>query len=183
MDERTQHVLDELRHITTLRAADLASYCGDYLDHEALEFLNDNPASIQLLTLSGGDVLSASLHHEGSAWTYKGVIDEWTVELHCQHREIPDYPCGRASTGEDRELLLFPPLPRDRTAGMDREGRILSGYSATAISYARNLRAIAAEHGVAATVSVSAAIFSEAGSSTEERFLNVRPVNFCEGGA
>ena len=188
MDERTNELLGQLQHISTVRAADIAACYSRYLDLEAVAFLNDDPASMDLLVLEGGDVLGRVSYRHAPIWEYEGNLEEWVVELHSDPSSVPEYLCHGTSRLVKRSRSLYPPVPGSEgpgmhaRIGMDDRDRIHSWEAAPAIAYARNLCSSAAEHGIDAVVAVAAVIRYADHIHHEERFLRPKPLQSSGGG-
>lgn len=185
MDDRTDQLLGELQHVSTIQAVDVASTFANYLDLDVVAFLNDEPDYIKVLVTNCGDVLRRTDPYSDRTWEFAGTIGSWRVELKFRPQEIPAYLSTRILPRPKAAALLLPPLGDDAAMAFP-DGHVDFHQWREAIPYAENLCAVIAEHGLDAAVVVTAELgygpdHILAASSREERVLRPTPVQSCRG--
>ena len=189
MDQRTDRLLGELQHVSTIEAVDVASTFAAYLDLDVVAFLNDEPDHITVLVTTEGDVLRRSDLSTEPMWEYAGTIGNWRVQPTFRPSEIPAYLSARTLPRPKAAALLLPPLNLDAAAAMAApDGHVDFRDCYEAVPYAESLCAVIAEHGLDGAVVVSAELgygpdHILARCQREERVLRPTPVQSCGGGS
>lgn len=187
VDERTDRLLGELRHVSAITAVDVASAFAGYLNLDVVAFLNDEPANINVLVTICGDLLRRTDPSSDHMWEFAGTIGNWRVELKFRPQEIPAYLSARTLPRPKAAALLLPPLGEDAAMAAP-DGHVDLHDWRQAIPYAENLCAVIAEHGLDAAVLITAELgygpdHILAASRREERVLRPTPVQSCGGGS
>ena len=187
VDDFTDRLLGELRHISTVRAVDLLARYSSHLDMEATAFFCEDPGDLTAVVTSEGYLLRRTASQIPPLWEPGGRITVWTVELCFEPEEAPDYLGGGRLSGQEVLAALLPAFDAWAAAGPMPDGVIEFAEAEEAVPYAEDLRAVAAEHGMDAVVVLTAQTEESDGSVynrgyKQQRLLRSAPGNSGGGG-
>lgn len=181
VDDFTDRLLGELRHISTVRAVDLLARYSSHLDMEAMAFFCEEPGELTVVVTSEGYLLQRTASQSPPLWEQGGRITSWTVELCFEPEEAPDYLGGGRLRGPEVLAALLPVFDAWAAAGPMPDGTIEFAEAEEAVPYAEDLRAVAAEHGMDAAVVLTAQIEGSGGSVYNRRYKQQRLLRSASG--